>query len=78
MWSSKAMRAFNYLIVALLSANAVRSLRDPEALRFFAVTIVVVAAVAAVGSVAAVVLVAVRRFLSRWDNQTPSLGEIRS
>ena len=61
----------------MMIVTAVRGFQDPEAVRFYAVTVVVLSVAAAVGSVAAVILVAARTLLSRWDNQTPGLGEIR-
>ena len=70
-------RALWILSLIVLIVTTVRELQDPEALRFHAVTLVVLSVVAAVGSVAAIVLVAVRRLLSRGDNQPPSLGQIR-
>jgi uncharacterized membrane protein len=63
--SSKVMRVFLGLMLLVPVANAVRVLQDPEALRFFAVAIVVAAAVGAVGSVVALILVAVRRLSTR-------------
>jgi hypothetical protein len=63
--SSKVMRVFLGLMLLLSLANMVRVLQQPQALRFFAVAIVVAATVGAVGSVVALIIVAVRRLSSR-------------
>jgi hypothetical protein len=51
----------SWLLIALATINAVRVLRNPEALRFFGFWLVVLAAVLAVGSIVALVIVRVRR-----------------
>ena len=51
----------SWLLIALATINAVRVLRDPDALRFFGFWLVVLAAVLAVGSVVALVIGRVRR-----------------
>jgi hypothetical protein len=43
--------------------NIVRAVRDPEAVRFFGVSLLVLSVVGALGSAAALILVGVRRLL---------------
>jgi hypothetical protein len=63
--SSKVMRVLWGLLLLAMVANAIRVLQDPEALRFFAVAIVVLVGVSAVGAVVALILTAVRRLSNR-------------
>jgi hypothetical protein len=53
------------ILLLSVAASAVRVLRDPEALEFFGIAIVVMAAVLGVGSLAALILTAVRRLSTR-------------
>jgi hypothetical protein len=63
--SSKRMRVVWAAILLVSLANAMRVLQQQEAMRFFGVAIVVIAAVGVVGSISALILIAVRRVLSR-------------
>ena len=58
-------RTLLWLIALLSLINAVRVLRDPDALRVFAVEFVVAASVLAVGAAVAAVIVAIRRLATR-------------
>jgi len=56
-------RMASWLLMALATINAVRALRDADALRFFGFWLVVLAAVLAVGAIVALVIVRVRATL---------------
>jgi hypothetical protein len=59
--TSKPLRALWALLLLVSVANAVRVLRDPDAMQFFGTAFVVIAAVAVVGTIVALLLTALRR-----------------